>query len=199
LRDNSNVRLGLQIGREADPKEVVVVDDQYVDLSAVWLIQSRLSNHTGNLGRRRRRSTWPFSGSRERIARVGSLIGRTETQLRGTVVEMDGCAVSARADIGVQDLIEERDDGGVGTLDSTRARIRQVLTEHARLSGPLDQLPDNADLFDAGMTSHASVSVMLALEDAFDLEFPDSMLKRNVFETVNSIAAALAEVAGSAR
>jgi acyl carrier protein len=199
LRGNSNVRLGLQIGREADPKEVVVVDDQYVDLSAVWLIQSRQSNHTGNLGRRRRRSTWAFSGSRERIARVGSLIGRTETQLRGTVVEMDGCAVSAREDIGVQDLIAEREDGGVGTLDSTRARIRQVLKEHARLSGPVDQLPDNADLFDAGMTSHASVSVMLALEDAFDIEFPDSMLKRNVFETVNSIAAALAEVAGSAR
>ena len=39
------------------------------------------------------------------------------------------------------------------------------------------------------MTSHASVNVMLALEDAFDVEFPDEMLKRSVFESVASIAA----------
>ena len=37
------------------------------------------------------------------------------------------------------------------------------------------------------MTSHASVNVMLALEDAFDVEFPDEMLKRSVFESVASI------------
>jgi acyl carrier protein len=112
---------------------------------------------------------------------------------------MDGCAVSARADVGVQDLLEEPHPGGVATLDSTRTKIRQVIAEHARLSGPIDELSDNADLFEAGMTSHASVSVMLALEDAFDLEFPDSMLRRNVFETVNSIAAALSEVEESAQ
>ena len=45
-----------------------------------------------------------------------------------------------------------------------------------------------ADLFQAGMSSHASVNVMLALEDAFDIEFPDNMLKRRVFESVAAIA-----------
>jgi acyl carrier protein len=44
------------------------------------------------------------------------------------------------------------------------------------------------------MTSHASVNVMLALEDAFDVEFPDSMLKRSVFESMESIAAAVSEL-----
>jgi acyl carrier protein len=44
------------------------------------------------------------------------------------------------------------------------------------------------------MTSHASVNVMLALEDAFDLEFPDAMLKRSVFESIASIAAALTQL-----
>jgi acyl carrier protein len=44
------------------------------------------------------------------------------------------------------------------------------------------------------MTSHASVNVMLALEDAFDLEFPDRMLKRSVFESIASIRAALEEL-----
>ena len=38
------------------------------------------------------------------------------------------------------------------------------------------------------MSSHASVNVMLALEDAFDIEFPDRMLKRSVFESIAGIA-----------
>jgi acyl carrier protein len=73
-------------------------------------------------------------------------------------------------------------------------QIRQVIKEHGRLSVDLDSLPDDADLYQAGMTSHASVNVMIALEDTFDIEFLDSMLKRSVFESVDSIADALAEV-----
>jgi acyl carrier protein len=70
-------------------------------------------------------------------------------------------------------------------------QIRQVLRDHARLAVDVDTLDDQADLFRAGMTSHASVGLMLALEDAFDLEFPDAMLKRGVFESVASIGAAI--------
>ena len=43
-------------------------------------------------------------------------------------------------------------------------RIRTVLTEHGRLAVPVDTLDEDTDLFGAGMTSHASVNVMLALE-----------------------------------
>jgi acyl carrier protein len=73
-------------------------------------------------------------------------------------------------------------------------QIRTVLREHARLPLDVDSIADEADLFQAGMTSHASVNVMLALEDAFDLEFPDHMLKRSVFESIASIRAALEEL-----
>jgi acyl carrier protein len=73
-------------------------------------------------------------------------------------------------------------------------QIRDVIREHGRLPVDVDGLPDDADLFQAGMTSHASVNVMLALEDAFDLEFPDHMLRRSVFESVASIRAALEEL-----
>jgi acyl carrier protein len=72
--------------------------------------------------------------------------------------------------------------------------IRRVLKAHARLPRDIDSLPDSADLFQAGMTSHASVNVMLALEDTFDIEFPDRMLRRSVFESVDGIAAALGEL-----
>ncbi len=67
------------------------------------------------------------------------------------------------------------------------AAIRQILQDHARLSADAASLDERADLYQAGMTSHASVNVMLALEDAFDIEFPDSMLKRGVFESIAAI------------
>ena len=73
-------------------------------------------------------------------------------------------------------------------------QIRQVIREHGHLSVDPETLADNADLYQAGMSSHASVNVMIALEDTFDVEFLDSMLKRSVFESIGSIAAALHEV-----
>jgi acyl carrier protein len=73
-------------------------------------------------------------------------------------------------------------------------QIRTVIKDHGRLPVDVDTLADDADLFQAGMTSHASVNVMLALEDAFDVEFPDRMLKRDVFESIDSIAAAVTEL-----
>jgi acyl carrier protein len=79
-----------------------------------------------------------------------------------------------------------------------KEQIRQVIKEHGQLSVDVETLDDNADLYQAGMTSHASVNVMIALEDTFDIEFLDSMLKRSVFESISSIAAALEEVKAAA-
>ena len=70
-------------------------------------------------------------------------------------------------------------------------RVRQIISVHGRLPSDLDALDDDADLYQAGMTSHASVNLMLALEAAFDVEFPDAMLKRSVFQSVRSISEAL--------
>ena len=74
------------------------------------------------------------------------------------------------------------------------AKIRSILKEHGRLSRDAEALAAETDLYQAGMTSHASVNVMLALEGEFDVEFPDHMLKRNVFNTIASISAALDEL-----
>lgn len=73
-------------------------------------------------------------------------------------------------------------------------QIRQVIREHAQLSVDVDTLGDQDDLYQAGMSSHASVNLMIALEDTFDVEFLDSMLTRGVFESVASIEAALRQV-----
>jgi len=76
-------------------------------------------------------------------------------------------------------------------------RIRNILKEHGRLSKDITSLGDDADLSQAGLTSHASVNVMLALEGEFDIEFPDAMLKRNVFSSPAAIQAALVELNAS--
>ncbi|MDQ6822653.1 MAG: acyl carrier protein [Actinomycetota bacterium] len=73
-------------------------------------------------------------------------------------------------------------------------KIRQAIKDHARLSIDIETLADDDDLYNAGMTSHASVNLMLALEDAFDIEFPDRMLKRSVFESIAAIRTALDEL-----
>ena len=73
-------------------------------------------------------------------------------------------------------------------------KIRQAIQDHARMPVEVATLSDETDLYQAGMTSHASVNVMLALEDAFDIEFPDRMLKRSVFESIASIREALTEL-----
>jgi acyl carrier protein len=71
------------------------------------------------------------------------------------------------------------------------ARIRGVLDTHARLGAPAAGLDTGDDLYAAGMTSHASVNVMLALEDAFDIEFPDELLNKSTFCTLQSLGQAV--------
>ncbi len=73
--------------------------------------------------------------------------------------------------------------------------IRTVLAEHGRLPVAPASLREQDDLYQAGMTSHASISVMLGLEAAFDVEFPDRMLTREVFSSIASIRNALDELA----
>jgi len=66
-------------------------------------------------------------------------------------------------------------------------QIREVLAAHGRMAVDPREVDDQADLYDLGLTSHASVDVMLALEDAFDIEFPDEVLKKSTFASVRNI------------
>lgn len=70
-------------------------------------------------------------------------------------------------------------------------KVRLVLSQHGRIPTPVDQLLDTSDLYNAGLTSLATVSVMLALEEQFDIEFPDNMLGRKTFGSIESIVQAI--------
>ena len=74
------------------------------------------------------------------------------------------------------------------------ARIRQVLKQQGRLSVDADKLAVTDSLYEAGMSSHASVNVMLGLEGEFEIEFPDQMLNRSLFDSIQSIDMAVEEL-----
>jgi acyl carrier protein len=76
---------------------------------------------------------------------------------------------------------------------SIETRVREVLEKHGRLKVDVSTLADSASLSDAGMTSHASVNVMLALEAIFG-EIPEHMLTRSVFRSIASITGAMRDL-----
>jgi acyl carrier protein len=76
--------------------------------------------------------------------------------------------------------------------------IREVLAKHGHLAVDVSGLDSEADLGAAGLTSHASVNVMLALEDSFDIEFPERMLRKSTFSSIASIREAVRELGPTA-
>ncbi len=65
--------------------------------------------------------------------------------------------------------------------------IRETLGGIESLSGVVDRLSDDDDLFDKGLCSFGSVQLMLALEERFNIEFPDHLLNRKSFATIRAI------------
>jgi acyl carrier protein len=74
------------------------------------------------------------------------------------------------------------------------ADIREIIAQHARLAVEISTLTDESDLYQAGMSSHASVNLMLALEEKFEIEFPERMLRRRSFESIAAIRGAVQEL-----
>ena len=66
-------------------------------------------------------------------------------------------------------------------------RIRDALAAHGHMAVDPREVDDQADLYKLGLTSTASVNVILALEDAFGVEFPDEALKKTTFASVRNI------------
>lgn len=79
-----------------------------------------------------------------------------------------------------------------------KQKIRDILAKHGGLPVPVDTLADDADLYAAGLSSFASVQVMLGIEEAFDVEFPDNLLNRKSFQSVDAITKAVSSLVGSA-
>lgn len=80
------------------------------------------------------------------------------------------------------------------TSRQIKDQLRTIVGSHARLSLPAAEISDATDLYRAGMSSQASVVLMMAVEAQFGVEFPDEMLSRDVFSNIDSIASAIETV-----
>ena len=67
-------------------------------------------------------------------------------------------------------------------------RIRDILAKVGRLPTDATAIGANDDLYRAGLSSLATVNVMLAIEEAFDVEFPDHLLTRRSFQSIAALA-----------
>ena len=65
--------------------------------------------------------------------------------------------------------------------------IRALLAKLGGLPVSVDTLSDDSDLYAAGLSSFASVQLMLGIEEAFDVEFPDHLLNRKSFASIGAI------------
>lgn len=68
-----------------------------------------------------------------------------------------------------------------------REAVLEVLS--TVLKHAIVDLQDDDDLTDRGLTSFESVSLVLALEERFDVAFPDDVLALENFKTVGKIMA----------
>jgi len=73
-------------------------------------------------------------------------------------------------------------------------QIRKIIASHGRLSIDIVELADDSDLYDAGLTSLITVNLLLAIEDHFDVEFPDELLSRRTFQSIGALAEAVEDL-----
>jgi acyl carrier protein len=75
-----------------------------------------------------------------------------------------------------------------------RDQIRDILARHGRLGIAVTELRNDSDLYDAGLTSLITVNLLLAIEDHFDVEFPDELLSRRTFQSIDALAEAVEDL-----
>ena len=124
--------------------------------------------------RRKRRAVWPAS--------------ETQASLKSLLFS---CDRPSNIETEVRDIVSDIE---TRLLNDVQA-IREIVAQQGRLSVDVFSLDEKSDLYLAGLTSLATVGIMLALEDRFDIEFPESMLSRKTFNRVASITEAVSQLA----
>lgn len=76
--------------------------------------------------------------------------------------------------------------------------IRETLKSVAALTEMVDSLGEDDNLFDKGLDSFGSVQLMLALEERYNIEFPDNLLNRRSFSTIRIIVETVSKLTVSA-
>ncbi len=74
--------------------------------------------------------------------------------------------------------------------------IRDILATHGKLSVQPATLKATDDLYQVGLSSLATVNVMLEIENRAGVVIPDEALTRATFQTITSLTALLQHLGG---
>lgn len=74
------------------------------------------------------------------------------------------------------------------------AQIYEIIVKEGRLQAPIN---DTDQLFERGLDSAGVVNVMMALEETFEIRFPDELLNRQTFSSIASIVSAVKKISGN--
>ena len=77
------------------------------------------------------------------------------------------------------------------TENSIHHRLQKLLGDLGTLACDAAELTPETDLYATGLTSLASVDLMLAIEQDFGFLFPDDLLNRRTFGSIGAIAAVI--------
>ena len=72
--------------------------------------------------------------------------------------------------------------------------IKRLIDEKAYLSLRSCDLALDDDLYEAGLTPFTAIQLLLALETAFEIEFPERMLNRRSVSSIARIISCIREV-----
>lgn len=78
----------------------------------------------------------------------------------------------------------------VNVQDDFRTILSRIIPAH------LAQADDKADLFEHGLTSFMATQVLMGLEEAYDITFPDELMRRDTFSTIDRMRRVVAELKG---
>jgi len=82
-------------------------------------------------------------------------------------------------------------------MDDLKSRIRQMLVENLMLQITADQIGDDQPLFGPeglGLDSVDALQLVVALDKTFGLKIPDPAAAKQILQSVNSIASAVASL-----
>ncbi|RQR48767.1 acyl carrier protein [Burkholderia sp. Bp9126] len=72
--------------------------------------------------------------------------------------------------------------------------LRRIIADLKFLDVPTEVLTDRTDLYAVGLTSLASVQLIMEIEREFRIHIPASMLKYELFSSIDSLAAAITQL-----
>lgn len=74
--------------------------------------------------------------------------------------------------------------------------IQRLIDQEARLRIPAGDLTPRANLYELGLTAFTAIRLLLAIERAFDIEFPRRLLNKETMASMESICRSVRMVQG---